>query len=92
MSVQLAFLITLMSGLATGIGALIAFWGKKENMDLFYKETGAELLPTGKVPPLAFLAATKGRQPIIVLMENGEVVDLYNSINIDEQRIVEFLK
>ena len=31
MNVQLAFLITLMSGLATGIGALIAFWGKKEN-------------------------------------------------------------
>lgn len=71
---------------------VVLFWGKKENIDLFYKETNAELLPTGKVPPLAFLAATKGRQPIIVLLENGKVVDLYKSINVDEKRIVEFLK
>lgn len=70
----------------------VLFWGKAESIDVFYKETGAELLPTAKVPPLLFLSATKGRQPIIVLMDNGKIVDLYKSTNIDERKIVNFLK
>ncbi len=70
----------------------ILFWGKPESIDVFYKETGAELLPTSKVPPLLFLSATKGRQPIIVLLDNGKVVDLYKSINIDESAIANFIK
>ncbi len=71
---------------------VVLFWGKNNSLDTFYKETGAELLPTNQVPPLLFLAATKGRQPIIVLLDNGKVVDLYKSINIDEKAIVDFLK
>lgn len=70
---------------------VVLFWGKEDSINTFYEETGAELLPTSKVPPLLFLSATKGRQPIIVLMENGKIVDLYKSINIDEQKIVDFL-
>ncbi len=71
---------------------VVLFWGKEENIDVFYKETGVELLLTNKVPPLLFLSATKGRQPIIVLMDNGKIVDLYKSTNVNEQKIVEFLK
>lgn len=70
----------------------VIFWGKAESIDVFYKETGADLLPTTKVPPLLFLSATNGRQPIIVLFENGKVVDLFKSINIDEKKITDFLK
>lgn len=70
----------------------VLFWGKEENIDVFYKETGVQLLSTNKVPPLLFLSATKGRQPIIVLMDNGKIVDLYKSTNVNEQKIVEFLK
>jgi uncharacterized membrane protein YphA (DoxX/SURF4 family) len=70
---------------------VVLFWGKENSIDVFYKETAAELLPTNQVPPLLFLSATKGRQPIIVLLDNGRIVDLYKSTNINEQKIVEFL-
>ena len=68
------------------------FWGKSNSLDIFYKETGIEQLPTQQVHPLLFLAATKGRQPIIVLLDNGKIVDLYKSTNIDEGAIVDFLQ
>lgn len=70
----------------------ILFWGKPESIDVFYNDTAIEKLPTAKVPPLLFLSATNGRQPIIVLLENGKVVDLFKSINIDEGKIASFLK
>ena len=70
----------------------VIFWGKAESIDVFYNDTAIEKLPTAKVPPLLFLSATNGRQPIIVLLENGKVVDLFKSINIDEGKIASFLK
>lgn len=70
----------------------ILFWGKPESIDVFYNDTAIEKLPMAKVPPLLFLSATNGRQPIIVLLENGKVVDLFKSINIDEGKIASFLK
>lgn len=68
------------------------FWGKEESIKKFYKETGAEPLHSAIVPVGEFLAATKGKQPLVVLLEDGKVVDLYRSITIDEGRIVEFLR
>lgn len=71
---------------------VMLFWGKSNSLDTFYKETGIEQLPTQQVHPLLFLAATKGRQPIIVLLDNGKIVDLYKSTNINEGAIVDFLQ
>ncbi len=68
------------------------FWGSEKNIGEFYTETAIRRLPTVLVPPQTFLAATKGRQPIIVLLDNGKVVDLFKSITLDEGKIVSFLK
>ncbi len=57
------------------------FWGKEENIAKFYKETGAEPLASAIVPVGEFLAATKGKQPLVVLLEDGKVVDLYRKIS-----------
>ncbi len=70
----------------------ILFWGKEGSIDVFYEETSIEKLSASNVPPLLFLSATNGRQPIIVLLENGKVVDLFKSINIDEGKITDFLQ
>ncbi len=70
----------------------VVFWGKEANIEKFYSETNTEKLPTTFVSPQLFLPATKGRQPIIVLLDNGKVVDLFKSITIDEDKIVSFLK
>ena len=71
---------------------VVAFWGKGENISKFYKETAVAQLPTALVPAGLFLSATKGKQPIIVLLDNGKVVDLFRSITIDEGKIVDFLE
>lgn len=70
----------------------VAFWGNEKNIDKFYTATGVERLPSVLVPATDFLSATKGRQPLIVLLEDGKLVDLFKSITLDEGRIVDFLK
>ena len=71
---------------------VVAFWGKEKNVTKFYNETQVVKLPTAIVPPDVFLSATKGKQPIVVLLDNGKVMDIYRSITLDEDRIVDFLK
>lgn len=71
---------------------VVAFWGKEKNITKFYNETQVVKLPTAIVPPDVFLSATKGKQPIIVLLDNGKVVDVYRSITLDEDKIVDFLE
>lgn len=71
---------------------VVAFWGKEKNIAKFYNETQVAKLPTAIVPPDVFLSATKGKQPIVVLLDNGKVMDIYRSITLDEDRIVDFLK
>jgi hypothetical protein len=71
---------------------VVAFWGKEKNITKFYNETQVAKLPTAIVPPDVFLSATKGKQPIVVLLDNGKVMDIYRSITLDEDRIVDFLK
>ena len=71
---------------------VVAFWGNEKNIDKFYSSTDIERLPSFLVPAMDFLSATKGRQPLVVLLEDGKVVDLFKSITLDEEKIVDFLK
>lgn len=73
-------------------GFVVLFWGNEQNMAKFYRETEVRHLSSTLVPPGAFLSATKGRQPIIVLLEDGKVVNVFKSVNLDENEIISFLK
>jgi len=69
----------------------IIFWGNNKKVDSFFVKTNTQILPYTLVSPYIFLVATKGRQPVIVLLENGEVKELLKYPNINEKRIREFL-
>jgi uncharacterized membrane protein YphA (DoxX/SURF4 family) len=69
----------------------IIFWGNAKKVDSFFVKTNTKVLPYTFVPPYIFLTATKGRQPIIVLLKDGKVEELLKYPNINEKRIREFL-
>lgn len=71
---------------------VVLFWGNEQNIAKFYRETEVQHLSSTLVSPVAFLSATKGRQPIIVLLEDGKIVNVFKSVNLDENEIIRFLK
>ena len=69
------------------------FWGHDKMVDAFYKRTEVgKDMTTCIVPAPMFLSATKGKQPVVVLLDNGGIVELYKSTNLNEAGIVDFLK
>ena len=69
----------------------IVFWGSATKIDSFFVKTNTKVLPHTIVHPIPFLAATKGKQPIIVLLNNGKVEKLLKYPNINEKEIAFFL-
>ena len=69
----------------------IVFWGNEKGIDKFWKKTQVKPLPHTLVPPIPFLLSTKGKQPIIVLMNNGKIEKMLKYPNINEKDISEFL-
>lgn len=72
----------------------IVFWGDSSsvNANEFYDKT---LSPNYKYVPMGtkpYLKITKGRMPLILLVQDGEVKYQMNYRTIDEKRIEEFLK
>lgn len=70
----------------------IIFWGDRKKANNFFAETNTKVLPYTFVSPYVFLPATKGKQPVIALMNNGNVEKLLKYPNINEDEIFEFLK
>lgn len=69
----------------------IVFWGNPKSVDKFFNQTKIERLPHTLVSPILFLRATKGRQPIIIIMNNGKIVELLKYPNINEKEITNFI-
>lgn len=67
------------------------FWGSNEKIDSFFTQTNTKPLPHTLVSHIPFLLATKGRQPVIALMNEGKVEKLLKYPNINEKEIIEFL-
>lgn len=68
----------------------LVFWGNINKVDSFFVKTDTKILPHVLVSPYVFLPATKGRQPVIALMEDGEVKQLLKYPNINEKEIADF--
>lgn len=61
-------------------------------MDRFYSSPYAVRYTTEVVEVEQFLRLTRGRFPLIMLMDNGQVKEVYSSSSISEQGMVKFLK
>ena len=68
------------------------FWGSEAGVQNFRTQTQSRALPTALVNPIIFLKATKKRQPLIVLLSNGKVEQVFDSRGLNEGEMVRFLK
>ncbi len=59
-------------------------------VDSFFVKTQTKVFPHTVVPPLLFLKATKGKQPVVLLMDNGKIEKTLKYPNIHEKDIKEF--
>lgn len=59
-------------------------------VDSFFVKTQTKVFPHTVVPPLLFLKATKGKQPVILLMNNGKIEKILKYPNVNEKDIREF--
>ena len=69
----------------------LIFWGGDEAIKRFFVKNEIKELPYKNVPAPVFLEATRGRQPIVILMNNGKVEKLLKYPNIIDEDIVGFL-
>lgn len=70
----------------------LVFWGNEKMVKGFFKKAEVKQLPYTIVSPIKFLDATKHRQPVIILMDNGKVEKLLKYPNINEKDIITFIK
>lgn len=61
-------------------------------LDRFYDSPYAVRFPLASVPSEAFLRITYGNAPLVVLLDDGEIIETYGSGYISESKIVEFVK
>ena len=69
----------------------VCFLGSEESVLKFYKETNSVKYQYNFLHPEKFLKITNGKMPLIVLLENGEVIKKYNYRSINEQEIIKFV-
>ncbi|MBP3254519.1 MAG: hypothetical protein J6M30_08440 [Bacteroidales bacterium] len=69
----------------------LVFWGSQNGMDSFFVKTNTKPLPHTMVHPIPFLQATKGRQPVVILFNEGKIEKLLKYPNINEKDIKKFL-
>ncbi|MFA7081913.1 MAG: DoxX family protein [Bacteroidales bacterium] len=67
------------------------FGGKEKPLTEFYKESGTDPLNTTFISVIPFINTTNGIMPVIFLLENGNIIQLYKLTTIDEDYIVDFL-
>lgn len=68
------------------------FMGNEQQIQKFYAQTQTQPLPHTSLNMISFINTTNGRMPVIILMDNGKIVQLYNLRTIDEEFIESFLK
>lgn len=67
------------------------FLGNLDDLDSFNPENNEKFKSTF-IPIKEFLSITEGKMPLIILIEDKCVVDMFGYRNIDENKIVEFLR
>jgi uncharacterized membrane protein YphA (DoxX/SURF4 family)/thioredoxin-related protein len=67
-------------------------WDEKNQSEAFFKENKLPPIKTFTLPVLQFMEATSGIMPLIILYENGKIVDTFRFSNMDEGIILDFLK
>lgn len=68
------------------------FWGKTESAEQFYIETSTIAFDHQIMDTETFFGITKGQMPLILLIENGELILHYQLANINEGEITHFFK
>jgi uncharacterized membrane protein YphA (DoxX/SURF4 family) len=68
------------------------FWGNEKGFTKFITNTKSKPQPYVFVHPFIFLKATKGKQPVIVFLNNGKIEQVFNSRTFSESLLIEFLK
>ena len=67
------------------------FWGDDTGVTAFFEETGSNRFKYDLVGADRFLKITNGRMPLIILLDNGQVVGKYSYAIIDDRMISLFL-
>lgn len=65
------------------------YWGNPDSVDKVHKNKD---ISYAFISPGIFLDATKNRQPVIILLENGEIIKTYKLTTLNERYIGEFFK
>lgn len=67
------------------------FWGSEKSLTKFHNDTKTKSLHSTLVNPLLFLKATKGKQPLIIFLNNGTIEQVFNNRTFNEEKLIEFL-
>ena len=80
------------SKIETDYNCKLVFWGEEEAITNFRGEHNFEVFDYSILSPVTFLRITEGKMPLILLIDNGEVIQKYGYRNLDEREIVDFFK
>lgn len=67
------------------------FWGDSTSLEKFYHEKSVHF-ETTFLKSSDFMSITGGKMPLILLIEDRKIIERYGYRNIDEAKIVDFLK
>lgn len=76
----------------TGYSCKLVFWGEEELITNFLDDHVFEVFDYNILSPVNFLRITEGKMPLILLIDNGEVIQKYGYRNLDEREIIDFFE